>query len=236
MNAQQDRHLDREAAEMLLRGGRPPGAPAGTGPVAGVLAAAAAPARDRELTGEAKAVAAFHVARLRPATRTRRPALSVTKLLAVKAALALAGVAGGGVALAAATGHLHPDAGGGPSSAGLVGASATSAVATPAQARPTPAGHHAPSPSPSLRGLCQAYTAGVGNNPGKALENPAFTALIRAAGGRGNVAAYCASLLASKPGRGHTAPHGHGKHLGSSASHSAGRPPSQPNGRSAARS
>ena len=40
------------------------------------------------------------------------------------------------------------------------------------------ANHPAATPSPSLRGLCQAYTAHAADNPGKALDNPAFAALI----------------------------------------------------------
>src|SRR5712692_8914373 len=38
-------------------------------------------------------------------------------------------------------------------------------------------------PSPSLRGLCTAFQAGATSNHGKALTNPAFTALVTAAGG-----------------------------------------------------
>ena len=49
-------------------------------------------------------------------------------------------------------------------------------------------------------GLCAAYHAAVADNPGKALNNPAFTVLITAAGGKGNVAAYCATVLASSSG------------------------------------
>lgn len=229
MNAHQHSHLDRETAEMLLLG-RAASPLADTGQVAGILAAASAPARDHELAGEARAIAAFRMAQLRPVGRTRRPSIGVTKLLAVKAVLTLAGLTGGGVALAAATGHLHPSGGDGTSAAGLLGASATT-VAAPSHAG-TPASHPSASPSPSLRGLCRAYTARVGNNPGKALDNPAFSALIGAAGGRDNVAAYCTSLLASKPGNGHTS-HGHGQQLGKSADHPTGKPTFKPTGKPA---
>jgi hypothetical protein len=51
------------------------------------------------------------------------------------------------------------------------------------------------SPSPSLVGLCTAYQADVADSPGKALDNPAFTALITAAGGKDNVIAYCTAIL-----------------------------------------
>jgi hypothetical protein len=49
-------------------------------------------------------------------------------------------------------------------------------------------------------GLCTAYQAAVADNPGTALDNPAFTALIAAAGGKDNVAAYCATVLARSSG------------------------------------
>ena len=51
-----------------------------------------------------------------------------------------------------------------------------------------------PSPSPSLRGLCTAWAAGAGENPGKAAENPAFGALVKAAGSPGAVPGYCEGL------------------------------------------
>jgi hypothetical protein len=122
--------------------------------------------------------------------------MSATKLLVVKVLLAATGVtAGGGVALAASTGHL-PGALGGQSSA------SPSATATPG----TSAMHPTASPSPNLKGLCTAYTKGVADSSGKALDNPAFSALITAAGGKSNVAAFCATLPAkANPGRTPTA-------------------------------
>jgi hypothetical protein len=136
--------------------------------------------------------------------------MSATKLLVAKAVLAAVGVTGGGVALAAATGHL-------PSSLAGTRAAAGSAASAPAAppAGGKPAGHPAPSPSPSLRGLCQAYAAHAGRSPGKALDTPAFSALAAAAGGKDKVAALCASLLAAKPGSAHT-------------SHPGGKPSSPP--------
>lgn len=145
--------------------------------------------------------------------------MSVTKLLAVKAVLALVGVTGGGVALAAATGHL-------PST--LTGAPA--AARSAASAAPTPPAHRKPasspnsSPSPSLRGLCQAYTAHAGGTPGKALDNPAFSALVTAAGGKDKAAAFCASLLATPPGN-------KPKSGGKPTSHPTGKPTSHPGGK-----
>jgi hypothetical protein len=207
---------------MLLRGDAANPA-ADAGPVAGLLAAASAPARARELLGEAEAVAAFCAAHLHPITRPRRSSMSVTKLLIAKAALAAMGLSGGGVALAAATGHLHAGPGGAFAS-GSAGTSASSVGASPAQ---THRSSNSPSPSPSMRGLCQAYTS-RGDNPGKALENPAFSALIRAAGGKDNVSAYCTRELASKPGNSNKS-HGHaGNPPGRSGDHSVGKPTSHP--------
>jgi hypothetical protein len=52
--------------------------------------------------------------------------------------------------------------------------------------------------------LCRAYSAGQKATHGKALESSAFSALIKAAGGKDKVAAYCARTVANeradKPG------------------------------------
>lgn len=122
--------------------------------------------------------------------------MSATKLLAAKAVLAAVGVTGGGAALAAATGHLPSHLTGTPAAAGP----AASATAM-SSASPEPTSHPTAHPSPSLRGLCRAYTAHVGTGPGKALESPAFTALITAAGGKDKVTAFCVGKLAVHPGR-----------------------------------
>ena len=71
------------------------------------------------------------------------------------------------------------------------------------------------SPSPSVVGLCHAYAAGAGADHGKALENPAFTVLITAAGGKDQVSAYCSDLLAKQSGE---------------AAHPMGNPSTRPNG------
>jgi len=54
-------------------------------------------------------------------------------------------------------------------------------------------------PSAALVGLCHAYTAGAGAQHGNARTDPAFTALVTAAGGTGNVATFCATLLTTSP-------------------------------------
>lgn len=225
-----NRHrLNRNAAEQLFRGesaSQPAGPLAHHDALASLLAAAAAPAREHELDGEAEAVMAFRRALVRPAPRPRRPLMSATKLLVAKAVLAVVGVSGGGVALAAATGHLPSNLTGTPAAA----SSAASASAMPS-ANGNPASHPASSPSPSLRGLCQAYTAHVGSNPGKALDNPAFSALITAAGGKDKVAAFCVSLRATPPGNRPTShPHGKPSSLPTSANttHPTGKPTAVP--------
>jgi hypothetical protein len=142
---------------------------------------------------------------------------ALAKIATAKAALVLAAVGGGGVALAAGSGHLpgvgapdqhagdrattsvsgsaHASSGHGAANAAAHGSGAA-AAATPAGRAATPNG----SPSPNLRGLCTAYSAGVAANPGKALANPAFTVLITTAGGKDQVAGYCTTLLATPAG------------------------------------
>ncbi|NES16824.1 MULTISPECIES: hypothetical protein [Micromonospora] len=120
---------------------------------------------------------------------------ALAKLLTLKAGTAvLAVTATGGVALAAATGTLPTpltEAGATPS------AHATGKPSEAADQGKGPAGAKG-DPSPNLVGLCHAFTAGAGDNPGKALENPAFRVLITTAGDREKVAAYCETLLAAE--------------------------------------
>lgn len=145
---------------------------------------------------------------------------ALAKLLTLKVgAAALAVTASGGVALAAANGAL-PNPMAAPSAK-------PSAHAT---GKPADAGEKAKvapsagkgSPSPSLVGLCRAYRAGAGDNPGKALENPAFTVLIDTAGGKDNVAAYCDTLLATAKGKPSDAPSAR------PTSHPSGKPADRP--------
>lgn len=155
--------------------------------------------------------------------------MSVTKLLAAKIVLAAVGVTGGGVALAAATGHLPSNFTARPSAASS-GASVTAMPSADGKS----SSHPTPSPSPSLRGLCQAYTAHVATSPGKALDNPAFSALITAAGGKDKVAAFCTSLLATPPGN-RPASHPGGKPSSlpapANTTHPTGKPTDHPTGK-----
>jgi hypothetical protein len=185
--------------------------------LAQIVTAARGPATADELTGEAAAMIRFQAARLEPATAaglTVRKRLS-DKLLAAKVgiAAALAAAATGGVALAAAAhtqtepAHHAPPAStsiAAPSHGGTSTPRATKAAVPPppshaaASAAPTAPGsagsHPSASPEPSLRGLCVAYLAN-GIAGGKRMDNPAFGALVSAAGGSAKVMTYCQALL-----------------------------------------
>jgi hypothetical protein len=105
----------------------------------------------------------------------------LAKALTLKVGLAVGAlVATGGVAVAASTGSLPNPFGGKPSHG--------------------PESDNHGSPSPSLFGLCHAFSAGNKADHGKALESPAFQALITAAGGKDNVEGFCADVLKKAPG------------------------------------
>jgi hypothetical protein len=140
---------------------------------------------------------------------------ALAKAATAKAAIVLAAVGGGGVALAAGSGHLPGVGTPSDHAAGRPTASVTAnehATAAAAHGTSNAAGHGSSSaaahgstapdgsPSPNLRGLCTALQAGVGDNPGKALDNPAFTVLINTAGSKDQVADYCTTLLATPAG------------------------------------
>lgn len=184
--------IDRDTAERLLRRASVPPR-AGAEPLAGLLAAAAAPPRPDELAGEPAVMAAFRAARLGPVPQTRRRSMikmALAKLLTLKvAAAAVTVTAAGGVALAATSGNLP----------GVANDKSRPPAHATAQAAAEDDGSRGNgSPSPSLVGLCQAFQAGAGDNPGKALENPAFRALIDAAGDEDGVADYCTTVLDEK--------------------------------------
>jgi hypothetical protein len=196
MNAHRPRRLNRGAAERLLSG---VATDAWDGPdaLARLIAASRATPHPDEFVGEEVAMAAFQAAQLGlPIQSWRRSMIetAIAKLLTLKvAAAAVVTVAAtGGVALAAANGALPNPLGGNhptakPSAtAGDHGKNDPSAKGTKG------------TPSPSLVGLCRAFKAGAGDNPGKALENPAFTVLITTAGDKEKVAAYCDELLAAE--------------------------------------
>ncbi len=128
----------------------------------------------------------------------------LAKGLAVKVALVLAATGSTGVVVATSTGALPVPWAGTPASPPATSHSATPSAppsVTPTR-RPSDAGKPADigaAPAPSIAGLCQAYEAQSRENPGKALESPAFTALVDAAGDAGKVPAYCDSLPDEQP-------------------------------------
>jgi hypothetical protein len=216
MSMHRTRRINARTAEEFLNGA---GVDGQHQRLAQVLRAVAGPAQPGELAGRHDALAAFGRARLRSDPLQRRRSMiktAVVKLLTVKAVAVAALVVGtGGVALAAGTGALPNPLGDHPTPAASTGQSDSSHG--PA-ASPHPRG--SADPSPSLVGLCHAYTAGAGSAQGNALDNPAFHALVVAAGGKANVDSYCTKLLAT------TTAHP----SGSPSSHPTGRPSSHPTG------
>ncbi|TNC26894.1 hypothetical protein [Amycolatopsis alkalitolerans] len=205
MSANRSRRIDRRTAEQLLRGEPDRMRETERDALSELLSAAAAPATEGELAGEQAALAAFRAAHPVPVLQPRRTSMiktTLAKLLTVKVAAVAAGaVAAGGVALAATTGTLAPHSGGS-TPAPAATSHAPDVAPTPqndqsvaGQDKQTGAGGSDATPSPSLIGLCQAYTAGAGSDHGKALDNPAFSVLITTAGGRDKVAQYCTGLL-----------------------------------------
>ncbi len=199
--------LDSETVERLLDG-------AAAGPrdgpylLASLLSAIRADPGTDELTGEAAAVRAYRMARhgaplAVPVARRRGFTLAGLGARAALAGLLVA--SSGGVALAA-TGVLpNPLRPQGPPAV-------PSAPAVPATGPPTGTGPRSappaeatdrPAPEASTAKLCRAYRAGVADNPGRALDNPAFAGLVDAAGGRDQVPGYCDRVLATEPGNSH---------------------------------
>lgn len=215
MSSYRSRRLDRSTAERLLAGDQATtdtNADTAIATLAVVLRAAAAPARPHEFAGEHTALAAYsEPADLGPVPETRRPSMlksALAKVLTVKAAIVVAVVGASGVALAASTDSL-PWAGtpADPPATSRAQAPATPPAATqtgqPSDAgKPSETGKPADAgatPDPSMVGLCQAYEAQVGEDPGKALDSAAFQALIDKAGGRDEVPAYCDTVTKDHP-------------------------------------
>ena len=221
-------HIGDEALDALLAQDRGPEETAAPlRPVADVLAALqAAPSRG-ELTGLDPVLAEFRGAGGMPGgfhrSRPRRPALLRT-LLTVKVAGAVAAAVLGGSVAAAYAGVLP---------AALQKIAHNSIAAPPASAKPSP--HQTPSAKPgphqthragtpvgpdpagpAAHGLCTAYSHAEAHGSA-AQQAVAFRNLAAAAGGSGQVAAYCAS--APRPGAG-----AHGKPAG----HATGQPTPRP--------
>jgi hypothetical protein len=196
---------DAEEAERLLRTGLG-GVAVNGDPLAGLLVAAAAPARPDELAGEDAALVAFRGARAEaehsPPIRVRRPwrRTAGTVWIAVAAATATAGVA---VAASVQSRDEPPQP-------------RPSAVPTPGQ-RSTPVGPGtggdgpapsvadptpnviAPTVDPQTVGLCRAYLAKDRAERRRSLGTPAFRALVTAAGEPDKVDAYCRQMVLASP-------------------------------------
>ena len=190
MSNHRSSRVDRDAAEQLVAG-------KGIGPVASVLRAAAAPAHRGELTGEDVAVAAFRTAAT--AAPAREPVFrrALAKALAIKVAIVLAIAGSTGVVLAASEGALPVPWSNGPTDPQAPTTTTTprpapsSLGASPSEGRQPPA-----NPDPAIVGLCEAYVA----HEDRDLDNPAFRALVEAAGGKDEVAGYC-ELVEAAPGK-----------------------------------
>lgn len=205
-----------------------------TDPINELLAAASAPGTSAELRREDHTVMMFNAAHLASLSAPRSETMQTPRRFAVKslvAGIAALTFASAGIAMAA-TGNL-PGTGTGQGNGvgngngqGVVNANPKAGLAdetespAPDEATEAPSGDETePTEDPtatddptateaatpkSLKGQCRAISVGNKTERGKALESPPFAALIEAAGGIENVAAYCAELLgdeAVKPGK-----------------------------------
>jgi hypothetical protein len=205
---------DQDLLEQLLDGRLDPAsAPPGYSALARLLAAVAAPATPQELAGAQRAIATFAAEmRSHPPTLAPRRTTGPRKLLTIKAAAAalVAVLSLGGVA--AAAGGLLPDqaspvadqasatTGADAAAHGLGKAAATdvggaaNAGSAEGQGRASAAG---PDATEAARaGLCRAWQAGQGADNGSRMDAVAFQALVEAAGGADNIAAYCEDVTA----------------------------------------
>ena len=221
MSTDRDRPLTRRSASHLLD---QPGAAGDR--VGQILRAASAPAQTSELAGEEAAAAMFRAVRQfrapvpesSPVIKTSVGRLFIARLLT---AGAVAVAATGGIALAATTGTLpdplrHPHPGATPASTAHHPTHARSGSAQPADSdepstAPNPTtpsgirsgttGSKTATPAPSLVGLCRAFQSHAASNPGHALDNPAFSALVADAGGPSRVNAFCIALIGTPTNR-----------------------------------
>jgi hypothetical protein len=225
MSTRENRRIDRRTVELMLDGHRFDAAD-GHPPLAGLLVAAAAPGRPAELDSEQECVAGFRAVFLAPVPQTRRRSMIMKLLTVKVLIAACATTAAGGVALAAGTGNLpnplDKHGSGGSSRMGTAPDSEKSKSSHGTgrdddgkgkdgkdgdndgngngngngNGKPGNGSDASHAPSPSLVGLCHAYSSGNKADHGKALDNPAFTVLITTAGGRDKVDAFCTALLA----------------------------------------
>jgi len=211
---------DAHAVDALLAGTcQPEEAPAELRTVAEVFAALRAPADQREVAGWDQALSTYRRLASLPEvpsrSRRQRPRLIAWPLrtkLAAAAGAAVMTVLGGAVA-AAYTGNL-------PVSLQRVVHTALAAAGVP-EARPVPTPNgpaHPVGPSATgsaAYGLCRAYQqAEEHGNAGQ--KSVAFRNLVSAAGGAGQVTAYCAAV--QHPGPDHSSAGPPGRRVGQSGS------------------
>jgi hypothetical protein len=212
---------DQDILDRLLDGRLDPAsAPPGYGGLARLLAAVAAPAAPQELAGAQRAMATFAAAmRSHPPTLSPRRTAVPRKVLTMKAAAAalVAALSLGGVA--AAAGGLLPDQaspvadqapattgadaaahGVGKAAAANLGGSANAGSAD-GQGRESAVGPDAT--GAARAGLCRAWQAGQGGEHGRRMDAVAFQALVVAAGGADQVAAYCEDVAAGASAEDH---------------------------------
>jgi hypothetical protein len=205
---------DQDILDRLLEGRLDPAsAPPHYRQLARLLAAMTAPAAPKELAGERQTMASFAAAmRSHPPTLSPRRTAVPRKVLTIKAAAAalVAALSLGGVA--AAAGGLLPDqaspvADQAPATTGADAAAqglgkaaaanlggAADARSADGQGRDSAVG---PDASATARaGLCRAWQAGQGADHGQKADSVAFQALVEAARGTDNIAAYCQDLAA----------------------------------------
>jgi hypothetical protein len=206
MRTAQARRIGRREAEELLSDG--PVDP-DRAALRHLLDQLAAPPSPQELAGRQAAMAAFAQAVRSPVPdpvgSARRRLRLLSRAALVKVVIGLGVLLFGSAALAASTGNLP-----GPVQHGAH--ELFSPLGVPVPDRPTgsgsPSGHGpsagnaSPSPSgpgatdPAALALCQAWADGKDGH-GKPLDAEGSKALIRAAGGSGKIAAYCAKILAA---------------------------------------
>jgi hypothetical protein len=213
MSEHRPRKIDREAAERLLHGGSSV-PPDGSEALAGLLAAAAAPAQAGELAGESAALAAFWEASRSAAPRTRpEPGFrtTVAKFLTVRvAAAAVVLTAFGGAALAAEAGALPvtlSDSHGAARRQPVPVVQHPLVSLSPVTVSPHPVGSPRPSSATSsataVAGLCRTYLArlrkaGFKDLSGKThqfADEPGYKALLKAAGGEQKIVGHCKTVL-----------------------------------------
>ncbi|MCM1970517.1 hypothetical protein [Streptomyces sp. G1] len=229
MSTHRSRRIDHATAEQLLAGARSrvsgtheasvipelaelSGTTDGHEALAGLLAAAAAPAGKSELSGEQEALAMFRAARLAPAPASaagsaaaapapaprKRSLLTPAALLGAKVAAAALAAALGGVAVAAGTGNLPTVLGGAPE---RERPAASPAPGTRVADAPSPgaSGRSSAAVPADLADLCRDFARAAGPRPEEVLAEQRFAPLVAAAGGRSAVPGYCGPLGDSGP-------------------------------------